>query len=85
MFLRKIHHLCQTINIIVPSTFGFFNIPKRQLKTNQEIPENNSIPVYSGVHFYSLLNYLMDAYGFVEIISFMRKETNLLNCCNYLI
>ena len=46
MFLRKIHHLCQTINIIVPSTFGFFNIPKRQLKTNQEIPENNSIPVY---------------------------------------
>jgi hypothetical protein len=37
MFLRKIHHLCQTINMIVPSTFGFFNIPKRQLKTNQEI------------------------------------------------
>ncbi len=36
MFLRKIHHLCQTIIIIVPSTFGFFNIPKRQLKTNQQ-------------------------------------------------
>ena len=31
--------------MIVQSTFGFFNIPKRQLKTNQEIPENNSNPV----------------------------------------
>ena len=50
MFLRKMHHLCKTINMIVLSTFGFFNIPKRQLKTNQEIPENNSNPVCKG-HF----------------------------------
>ena len=63
--------------MIVPSTFGFFNIPKIQLKTNQQR--------LHGAVYYSLLNYLMDSYGFVEIITFMRKETNLLNCCNYLI
>ena len=54
MFLRKLHHLCQTINMIVPSTDGFLNMLKRQFKTNQQTFQKIILILYSVVYFYSL-------------------------------
>ncbi len=40
--------------MIVPSTDGFFNILKRQLKTNQQRFQKIILICVQGIHFYSL-------------------------------